>query len=993
MSARTVYLWYTLLLFCARTNPRVQVWIYRDNEISQDHFVMTAINNLRKSGVTLNTLPVGPLSDIEVIDLVASSLRCTHAEAGPLGRLIHGKTQGNLFFTLHFFKGLYHKSLLWFDWDANKWCWDTDHIQWMENTDNVIDFLVSSLKRVPPYVTAVLHPAACVGHTFNMDIIRALPSCKAMQPAQIDHALQIALHQGLISHARAGLNGVATEGPGSKVFRFTHDRVQQAVYNLFPAHLTHLEIGRAILSQTVYQQHESADISNFTVISDSDLFTAMDHINHCVDIIAASDFDNIERQRVCVLNLRAGNMAKSSGAHETALKYINCGISLLPADCWTDALYPVALELHLLSAECEYMCGNTEWATAVFETILHFARTDLDKAAAFSLRMIVCTADSRFDEAVDAGLRACKLLGWEVDPAAAPILAIQLLSEVDKLLSGVGKKTTSPPSSPAYTASTAPPLAPMMSDLSLDNTSRYIAHSSSVEDLTELVHPRPGLGGLWAVSKLAFLPEMTDVKSIELMKVLSVMASFSFMTNPAIFALCACKMVHITLQHGSSPHSCLGFIYFAFYQATFDNFRTAHEFGMTARALSDRYGLDGMAVVAVRTQLCYAGWVAKWGQPLTACGPQLVQAYHDLLAAGDVLCATIAALMKVTNDVWTGESLSTLLAESNRTYDFLEKRCPLKSLTKLATSTSRYAMALMGFTSSNTSIDDPEPTTPRNNSPQMVQTVSHASTPTNERAVPTLTPAQYSILPSLSTSSTSVSYSTAAASTAATTSKSTSTSTSSTTASSPKPTVPSPTPTSTSKSPTSSPMTIASIPLFNPPAENKEPFNEATFLDDIRAQSGRMRYAHMCWHYVYRLKVLYILECYTEAHAVARDCKQLLHHLAGQTHIVLFHFYHVLTLVQLIKRSETDVKLRDLFMSEIKESSTVLSKWSESAPFNFAHRYQLVRAEVARISGRMEKAQGLYEQAIMSCRNHGLVHQEALSGTFHLLMIYVLTLM
>lgn len=498
--------------------------------MNPDHPVIIASKKLKESGITLNQVSIGPLTEAEVVDLVATSLCCSHNEAAPLGRLIHTKTQGNLFFTLHFLKGLYHKSLLWFNWDINKWCWDNDHIKWMEDTDNVIDFLVSSLKRVPSYVATVLHPAACIGHTFNMDIIRALPSLRNTQPSQLDHALQIALHQGFIAHAHStNVLPELPEGQNDKFFSFTHDRVQQAVYNLFPSEPMHLEIGRVLLAQVVQQTPGSNpdDPASFKILNENELFTAMDHINHAADVIASSEFNNFERQRICMLNLHAGNLAKSSGAHESALKYVNCGIALLPADCWTGSLYPVALELHLLSAECEYMCGNAEWATEVFELILHFARTDLDKAAAFSLRMAVCTADAHFDEAIEAGCRACKLLGWDVEPTGAPMVALQMLTEVDKLLNNLTKAATSPPTSPVPNT----PVVPSKTEPTV------VFPASTSEEFGE------GLGAMWGVSKLVHFPEMTDVKSIELMKVLSVMSSFTFLTNPAVFAMCACKMV------------------------------------------------------------------------------------------------------------------------------------------------------------------------------------------------------------------------------------------------------------------------------------------------------------------------------------------------------------------------------------------------------------------------------------------------------------------
>ena len=189
--------------------------------------------------VPVTTLPVSPLSEQNIVNMISTALKCSPKDSTPLARLIHAKTRGNLFFTLHFFKSLYHKSLLWFNWSTSSWCWDISHIEYTENTDNVIDFLVSALKRTPPHVMTLLYPAACMGHIFNMDTIRQLPSCQSINTL-LEHALQIALHQGFLLHTK------------DSTYRFQHDRVQQAVYSLLSERdkqLKHLEIGRALLKQ------------------------------------------------------------------------------------------------------------------------------------------------------------------------------------------------------------------------------------------------------------------------------------------------------------------------------------------------------------------------------------------------------------------------------------------------------------------------------------------------------------------------------------------------------------------------------------------------------------------------------------------------------------------------------------------------------------------------------------------------------------------------
>jgi PAS domain S-box-containing protein len=57
-----------------------------------------------------------------------------------------------------------------------------------------------------------------------------------------------------------------------------------------------------------------------------------------------------------------------------------------------------------------------------------------------------------------------------------------------------------------------------------------------------------------------------------------------------------------------------------------------------------------------------------------------------------------------------------------------------------------------------------------------------------------------------------------------------------------------------------------------------------------------------------------------------------------------------------------------------------LQAWAEHCAENFASRAALVAAEMARLEGRELDAERLYEQAIRSARNNGLIHCEALAN-------------
>ncbi|MBM4776132.1 MAG: AAA family ATPase [Archangiaceae bacterium] len=68
--------------------------------------------------------------------------------------------------------------------------------------------------------------------------------------------------------------------------------------------------------------------------------------------------------------------------------------------------------------------------------------------------------------------------------------------------------------------------------------------------------------------------------------------------------------------------------------------------------------------------------------------------------------------------------------------------------------------------------------------------------------------------------------------------------------------------------------------------------------------------------------------------------------------------------------------------AELDEAATCLDECAASAPANFGHQAQLVRAVVASIDGRPEDASRAAELAIVAARQHGVVHVEALAHEF-----------
>ena len=66
--------------------------------------------------------------------------------------------------------------------------------------------------------------------------------------------------------------------------------------------------------------------------------------------------------------------------------------------------------------------------------------------------------------------------------------------------------------------------------------------------------------------------------------------------------------------------------------------------------------------------------------------------------------------------------------------------------------------------------------------------------------------------------------------------------------------------------------------------------------------------------------------------------------------------------------------------ARLTEHRRKLRLWAENCPETFASRSILVEAEAARIEGRDDEAMRLFEEAILSARDHGHLHCEAIAN-------------
>ena len=372
------------------TQPEVRhlllIGAYRDNEVREGHPLLRKLETIRQAGVSLHEISLAPLARANVQQLIADALHCGPEEAAPLAQLVHEKTDGNPFFTIQFLHALDDEGLLSFDHDAARWCWDLNSIHAKGYTDNVVDLMLGKLTRLPTATQTALQLLACLG---NVADIATLVLVRGTSEQAVHADLWEAGRQELILRQE-------------DVYKFVHDRVQEAAYSQIPTEsraAAHLRIGRLLAGHTAPEKREEA------------IFEIVNQLNRGAALITARD----EREQLAELNLMAGKRAKLSTAFASALTYLGAGVALLPEDAWENRHELIfALELH--RAECEFLTGALAEAEARLTSLSTFAATTLERAAVAYLRVDLYTTLDQASRAIAVGLDYLRHLGVDWSP-------------------------------------------------------------------------------------------------------------------------------------------------------------------------------------------------------------------------------------------------------------------------------------------------------------------------------------------------------------------------------------------------------------------------------------------------------------------------------------------------------------------------------------------------------------------------------------------------
>ncbi|MBK8395850.1 MAG: serine/threonine-protein kinase PknK [Leptospiraceae bacterium] len=514
---------------------------YRSNEVDAIHPFAVILEEVKKTRLEITNISINPLSENDVNQLVADTLDSSEKSSSELSQIIHSKTGGNPFFVNSVFRSLYRDGVVYY---YDSWKWEIAKVKQVAVSENVIEHTRSNISLLSSEKRDLLKLAACVGNWFLVSVFSRIINKSLAETEEI-------------------LAQIANEGYlllGGGEVRFAHDKIREATYTFMTEEeksLNHYKIGTTFLSLC---KEGLYDLDDF-------IFTIVNQLNQGILHVTGSN----EQEMLLDLNLKAIDKAFASSAYESALILIRVGLTLLPAESW-ESKYDITLNIYTDLAKAEYLNGNNKEADACFETLLKYAKTNLEKASINEIKISYYTSLAKLKEALDTGIDTLAILGFPL-PGASNESVGALIGEANSRL---GERT--------------------------------------IESLLEL-------------------PITKNPIHLAALRLLSASIAPAFISNPAYFPILVLKMVNISLEFGNSEYAAFAYVlYGVILGSALGNYEVGQKFGELGVTLIERLNAKEMKS---KTFFFFGGMVNHWKKPIKENKKYLTASFESGMNTGD----------------------------------------------------------------------------------------------------------------------------------------------------------------------------------------------------------------------------------------------------------------------------------------------------------------------------------------------------------------------
>lgn len=294
---------------------------YRDGEVDMAHPLQKTLNSIReekgnKDLLELVETKLSPLKIEHVRELISDTLKLETKKISDFAELIYSKTKGNPFAINKLLESLYQQKLLFFDYPSNSWKWDMEQLKNQNLSENIIEILLLKINEIEKNALSVIKIASVFGLEFTLEQLKLISN---LSQTEIHYLLWPLIQEGSIiplSNDYLFIPEFYEEKGRDISFRFSHARIQQAVYSLLDhaeKEKFHFEVGQILLEKLNKKELEEKSIEICVHLDLGRKF-----------IQKANDQESIGR-----LLLNAGEKSANTAAFESAFKFLSLGIEVL----------------------------------------------------------------------------------------------------------------------------------------------------------------------------------------------------------------------------------------------------------------------------------------------------------------------------------------------------------------------------------------------------------------------------------------------------------------------------------------------------------------------------------------------------------------------------------------------------------------------------------------------------------------------------------------
>ncbi|KAL7495135.1 hypothetical protein ACHAWT_009264 [Skeletonema menzelii] len=316
-----------------------------------------------------------------------------------------------------------------------------------------------------------------------------------------------------------------------------------------------------------------------------------------------------ERQYTIIANhnLRAGKKAMEVSHFEAAYIYFDNGITFLRKEHWEEH-YALSLELFNLAAKCALANGDIISMKLLSQQVLKKAQSFEDTLNVMYCMTCSLSYSSKLPESIETSLD-------------------------------------------------------ILSQLGIDLRGRESSMEVCVKETRDLLSS-------YTYDELLNIRRMTDSTMIMAMKFLSKLMTGMAQTTPESAPRVAQQIIQLSLDHGMSPVSPLGFVHFGSYSAKLGDISGGYSYVKLARSLLDKLGFKENAgeIICIGTQ------VVSYLEPLQATVEYHDEGYAAGMASGDIFQAAMNIMTRYVSSFCAGVKLQTTREIVDEGIEFMRER-------------------------------------------------------------------------------------------------------------------------------------------------------------------------------------------------------------------------------------------------------------------------------------------------------------------------------